>query len=146
MIDHKSIRKEIMRGLKNKTIQTEEQALTITKKHISANEPSYEATLAISNLLPKKVNKVIQSKVYKHPWFIGKTNHIIYVDNFGRMWSKTKGVIKSNMKTRFVNGHYFIDCLGGMMWNSKKGRTFICQYRTDESEIKNNVNPETFVG
>ena len=146
MIDNKSIRKEIKRGLKNKTILTEEHARTIAQKYISADEPSYEATLAISDLLPKKVKDIIDSEVYKHPWFAGRITSIVYVDTFGRMWSRTKGVIKKGKKTTIVNGHYIIDGLGGMMWNSKKGRTFICQYRTELSEIKNRVSPQTFIG
>jgi hypothetical protein len=145
MIDHKSIQKEIKKGLKNKTILTETQATTIAKKHISKDEPSYEATLAISDLLSKKVKEIVQSNVYKHPWFAGKITSIVYVDTFGRMWSRTKGVIKKNVKIQFINEHYIINALGGM-WNSKKGRTFICQYRTDPSELKNRVSPQTFIG
>ena len=146
MIDHKSIQKEIKRGLKNKTILTEKDAEIIAKKHISKDEPSYEKTLAISDLLSKKVKEIVQSNVYKHPWFAGKITSIVYIDTFGRMWSRTKGVIKKDVKIQLVNGHYIINALGGMMWNSKKGRTFICQYRTEMSELKNRVSPQTFIG
>ena len=146
MIDHKSIQKEIKNGLKNKTILTEEHARTIANKYISEDEPSYQTTIEISNLLPKKVNEIVESRIYKHPWFAGRIKSIVYVDRFGRMWSKTKGVIKKDVKIQFVNGHYIINALGGMIWNSKKGRTFICQYRTEMSEIKNRVSPQTFIG
>ena len=75
MIDHKTIQKEIKKGLKNKTILTETHATTIAKKHISKDEPSYEATLAISDLLSKKVKEIVQSNIYKHPWFeIGRAS------------------------------------------------------------------------
>lgn len=141
-----SIQKEIKNGLKNKTILTESQARTIANKYISKDEPSYQATIEISDLLPKKVKEIVQSNVYKHPWFAGKITSIVYIDTFGRMWSKTKGVIKKGMKIRLINGHYIIDGLGGMMWNSKKGRTFICEYRTSKSELKNSVSPQTFIG
>jgi hypothetical protein len=146
MIDHKSIQKEIKNGLKNKTILTETQATTIAKKYISKDEPSYQATIAISDLLPKNVKEIIDSRIYKHPWFTGKITSIVYIDTFGRMWSRTKGVIKKNVKIQFINGHYIINALGGMMWNSKKGKTFICEYRTELSEIKNRVSPQTFIG
>ena len=146
MIDHKTIQKEIKNGLKNKTILSEKDAETIAKKYISKDEPSYETTLAISDLLPKKVKEIVQSNIYKHPWFVGKITSIVYIDTFGRMWSRTKGVIKKDVKIQLVNGHYIINALGGMMWNSKKGRTFICQYRTEMSELKNSVSPQTFIG
>jgi len=146
MIDHKSILKEIMNGLKNKTILTEEDARTIAEKYISKDEPSYATTLAISDLLPKKVKEIVETRTYKHPWFVGRITNIIYTDTFGRMWSRTKGVVKKDVKIRLVNGHYIINGLGGMSWNSKKGRTFICQYRTDPSELKNIVSPQTFIG
>lgn len=146
MIDNVSIQKEIKKGLKNKTIKTEEDARVIAKKYITDDEPSYEITTAISNLLRRKVGTILVSKKYKHPWFYGKVTSIVYTDIFGRMWSKTQGVIKKDIPTRFITDEYSIAKLGGMMWRSKKGRTFICEYRTNLEEQKESISPQTFIG
>jgi len=146
MIDNKSIRKEIKAGLKNKTILTEDDARIIAKKYISDDEKSYEITIAISDLLPKKVKTIIANEPYNHTWFVGITKNIVFVDEFGRIWSRTKGVLKNDIETTFVNGHYIIKKLGGMVWRSKKGRTFICEYRTNKDEMNDTIAPQTFVG
>jgi len=146
MIDKESIEKEIKRGLRNKTIKTEEDARIIAKKYITDDEPSYEVTLAISDLLSKKVDKILTTKKYKHPWFKGTTISILYTDPFGRMWSQTKGVIKEGIKTRLLLGDYHIDTLGGSMWRSKKGRTYTCRYRTCAEEQQSSISPQTFIG
>jgi len=146
MIDKLLIQNEIKKGLKNKSILTENDARIIAKKYITDDEPNYEITLSISDLLPKKIKKIVFARKYKHPWFYGQCETIVYEDTFGRIWSKTKGVLKNGIKTYIVNGYYIIDALGGMIWHSSNGRTFICEYRTNKDEINNRISPQTFIG
>lgn len=145
MILINKIRKEIKKGLNDKSILTENDAKIIAKKYITDDEPSYEITLSISNLLPKRIKEIIFIKKYKHPWFFGRCKTLVYEDTFGRIWSKTKVVLKNGIKTKLVNEHYIIDNLGGMSWRSKNGRTFICQYRTDKDEMNGQTLPQTFI-
>jgi len=147
MINKEAIQKDVKRGIKDGTIKTEEDAMNVAKKYISEDEPSYEPCLQVAWILPRTPKDILHKSKYKHSWFKGKVETIIFIDIWGRMWSRSKGVIKEDVKTRKseVFG-YCIDKLGGMMWSSKKGRTYICEYRTSEEEIKNTVNPETFIG
>lgn len=145
MIDKKSIEREVKKGIKDGTIKTEKDAKKIAKKYIK-DEPSYEPCLQVAWLLPRKPKVILLEKKFKHSWFKGSVHQIVFIDIWGRIWSKTKGVIKDNVKTR--KSEVFgicIDKLGGDMWHSKKGRTFICEYRTNKDEIKNMVKPETFI-
>lgn len=144
MIDKKRIEKEIRKGLRKKTIRTEADAKAIANRYIK-NEPDYQATIEVSNLLSKRVGLILKQDRYKHPWFRGKVTRTLYIDRFDRMWSMTKGVIKTGVPTCYINGDYSLDTLGGSMWRSKKGRTFTCRYRTTEEESKQSVLPETFV-
>lgn len=147
MIDKEAIKRDVKKGIKDGSIKTYMDAENVALKHIGETEPSYEPCLQTSDLLTRKPKETIREKKFKHPWFKGKVTHKIYLDIWGRMWNQTKGVINDNIKTRkcSIDGHC-IDMLGGMMWTSKKGRTYICEYRTNANEINERVNPETFIG
>jgi len=142
--------KDIKFQVKNGLIKTEEDARKIAEKYLKENHKSYEITMAIVLFLDSKIVKVISVKKYKHPYFKGKTINTLYVDRWGRIWSKTVGVLKDNssLKLRYSEHFkcYYVDTLGGGMWRSKRGKTFICQYRTTIEESKEIVNPETFIG
>lgn len=146
MVDHAAIKKAIKHGLKSKSILTEADARQIAKQYITDDEPDYEITLSISGLLPKTVNCIVSSKTAKHSWFSGDVEHTVYVDDFGRMWSKSTGKLKSEIPTLKVNGHFIIDKLGGMVWNSKDGINYVCEYRTSPDELNNRIAPQTFIG
>jgi hypothetical protein len=70
----------------------------------------------------------------------------VYVDDFGRMWSKSTGNIKGDIPIREVNGQFIVDKLGGMVWNSDDGVKFVCEYRTNIDELSLAINPQTFIG
>lgn len=146
MIFKKRIEKEIKKGLQNNTIKTENDARIIAKKYITMDEASYEITLAITNHLPKEIKTVIKKQAYNHSWFSGKIKNVIYRDAFNRVWNKSTGKIKKGIETYKTTNSYHIDAPGGMMWSSKDGKTFVCEYRTNEEEITHLTRPETFIG
>lgn len=128
-------------------IKSEKQAENFAKPYLIDDYANYHLTLVVVPFLSHKVGKIISTKQYKHPYFIGEVTNTIYIDIWGRMWNKTVGVIKKKMKLTNINDEYQIDTLGGGMWRSEKGRTFICEYRTNKSEIKERgAKPETFIG
>ncbi len=145
MINQKAINREIKKALRLGQIKTIEDAEAVARLWMSSDEPSYQANICVSPLLTKKVVEVLQQFKFTHPWFKGRVKKVVFVDSFNRIWSKTTGVIKEGVPIQLINGEYSINSLGGMMWRSKKGRTFVCCYRTSKEEMKERINPETFV-
>lgn len=131
-------------------VTTEEQAKEVATKYLKENAESYDSTLAVSRVLPRTIKTVLQEQKFKHPYFKGLTKRILYIDIWGRVWSKTKGILKDNseLKLRFSewSKEYSIDTLGGGMWRSKGGKIFYCEYRTEVTEFNESVNPEKFIG
>lgn len=146
MVNHIAIKKAIRNGLKSKSILTEDDAREIAKQYITEEEEDFEITLAISSLLPRKINRIVFCSKVTHSWFADDVVHIVYVDDFGRMWSKSTGNIKGDIPIREVNGQFIVDKLGGMVWNSDDGVKFVCEYRTNIDELSLAINPQTFIG
>jgi len=141
--------KDLKTQIKNGFVKTEDDAIKLAKKYLKENHHSYEETMAVVLFLDSKIDKIISLKKYKHPYFKGNTIRTLYADKWGRVWSKTVGVLKDDNELKLTYSKqfkcYHIDTLGGGMWSSKRGKTFICQYRTSIEESKEHVNPETFV-
>lgn len=136
--------------IKSGAVTTEKQAIEIAMKYLKEGAESYEPMLAVSRVLPRTEKTILQEQKFLHPYFKGLTTRILYVDIWGRVWSKTKGVLKddSTLKLRYFDWakEYTIDTLGGGSWRSKRGKTFYCEYRTEVTDFNERSNPETFIG
>jgi hypothetical protein len=137
---------DLKKQIRNGSVKNEEDAANVAKKYLKEDAQSYHPTLALVPLLHRKVKKIVAEKKYKHRWFKGKVKYMVYYDVWGRLYSKTTGVIADGIPTQVIRKDYTIKALGGAMWRSKNGRTFICEYRTDLKEIENATRPETFIG
>lgn len=144
----RSIKSVIKKNIKSGTLTTENDAREIAKAFLTDGIEPYEITGHTSDHLPRKIGEILNEKRLNHPYFKNKARHILYRDIWGRIWSKTTGTVKEDLKLKYLEQAkiYYIDTLGGMMWRSKNGRTFTCEYRTSEEEANDRVNPETFIG
>lgn len=146
----KTVREEIARdinkGIADGTLTSEKEAQKIAIKYLTKNIVSYKPTMCISDLMVRKPKTTHSEKQYNHPWFEGKMTCTLYTDIWGRTWSRSVGIIKEGVKVRSINGGTYIDELGGMMWNSKDGKEYVCEYRTSLKEHRESTRPETFIG
>lgn len=142
------VSKAVKRGIRQKTILTEEDARNVAMKFLTDTIEPYQITTYISNLLPRKVAEIYEQKKIKHPYFKGKATITLYKDIWGRVWSKGVGSLKEGIPTRlsgFDNKHR-IETLGGGVWSSKNNKRFVCEYRTSLEEHQERTRPETFIG
>jgi hypothetical protein len=137
-----AVRRAVRAGL----IKHEDEARTIARKFMRG-VPSYEITGAISDELPKTIAIVISESSYEHPWFQRKVTRTVFEDTWGRVWNRTTGVVKKDVKLyRLSKKRIWIDALGGMSWDSTDGIHFECEFRTSREEFfKGGASPETFV-
>lgn len=140
----------VRRAVKAGKITTEQEARRIARKFLRG-AMSYEITGAITDELPKTIAEIISKTSYRHPWFQRKVNRTVFKDIWGRIWNRTTGTVKPSVKLdalpKRLGGEIWIDELGGMSWQSKDKKHFVCEFRTSLEEFnRGGVSPETFIG
>jgi hypothetical protein len=153
---HPSTKRKIERlvtlGISKGEVKSEDDARKIAQAVLKGKGlPSYEETLAISDVLPKTVKTVISKTSFRHPWFQRKVTRLVFEDIWGRVWNQTTGIVKKSVKLVRLPKRYkskiWIDELGGMSWTSGDGIHFECDFRTSREEfMRKNASPETFIG
>lgn len=124
-------------------IKTEAEAEAIVRSFLPRID-GYKVTLLISDELPKTVDQVLLNRKVRNDWFKGSVTCLLFRDIWGRVWSRSTGIVKKAVPTYRISGEWLIDGLGGMSWRSADRRTFVCEYRSSmEEATRSGPRPET---